>query len=89
MSDTEVCVTCGVEFSAFGINCDCHLKDKTITASDINDQIDYIIERLGYLRPNSPAPLSEYTPDDLEGWRNEAIEILQGVITLTNTIGSL
>lgn len=23
----EVCDTCGVEFSAFGINCDCHLKD--------------------------------------------------------------
>jgi len=23
----EVCDTCGVPFSAFGINCDCHLKD--------------------------------------------------------------
>jgi len=27
MSDTEVCDTCGVEFSAFGINCECHLED--------------------------------------------------------------
>jgi hypothetical protein len=28
MTDIEVCDTCGVEFSYFGINCDCHLKDK-------------------------------------------------------------
>jgi hypothetical protein len=88
MSDNEVCDTCGVEFSAFGINCNCHLSD-TPTPADINDQIDYIIERLGFLRPNSPRPFSEYTPDDLEGWRNEAVEILQGVITLVNTISSL
>jgi len=26
--EIEVCDTCGVEFSYFGINCDCHLKDK-------------------------------------------------------------
>jgi hypothetical protein len=27
-TEVEVCDTCGVEFSAFGINCNCHL-DKT------------------------------------------------------------
>jgi len=26
-ADAEVCDTCGVEFSAFGINCECHLED--------------------------------------------------------------
>jgi hypothetical protein len=27
MSDVEFCNTCGVEFSAFGINCNCHEEE--------------------------------------------------------------
>ena len=28
MNDVEFCDTCGVEFSAFGINCNCHEEEE-------------------------------------------------------------
>lgn len=35
--EVEVCDTCGVEFSAFGINCNCHLQNNTPDELDNTD----------------------------------------------------